>query len=334
MLHHAAVTYSHIPLWYYYEAPHDGSATALDVFLALNQAYFMGFFFLIAGYFTPGALDRKGVGRFVRDRLVRLGIPLLLFVIVVRAVVGIPGWSVSGLPYAEYYVLSWDPGPTWFLEVLLVFSLVYAVVRRLRPDAGARSRRTRCGAGGSWRSSWGWPSRRPCGGWWCPTAPTCRCWACRRRATCRSTPRCSSVGVLAYRRDWLSGLTRRAARWAWVAAVVAVPSRPAGVRAAPAGGRIATAVFEAVFATAHDHRAAGAVPRPVGGHGRWAPFLSANAFAVYVLHAVVITALGIALSGLVAPAIVKALVLGVLGLPLCWAFAAAVRALPGAKKVL
>ena len=146
VLHHAAVTYSHIPLWYYYEAPHDGSATALDVFLALNQAYFMGFFFLIAGYFTPGAVDRKGVGRFARDRLVRLGIPLLLFVIVVRAVVGIPGWSVSGLPYAEYYVLSWDPGPTWFLEVLLVFSLVYAVVRRFRPDAGARRGTAAAGA--------------------------------------------------------------------------------------------------------------------------------------------------------------------------------------------
>ena len=53
-----------------------------------------------------------------------------------------------------------------------------------------------------------------------------------------------------------------------------------------------------------------------------------------MLHAVVITALGIALSGLVAPAIVKAVVLGALGLPLCWAFAAVVRALPGAKKVL
>ena len=66
----------------------------------------------------------------------RLGIPLLLFVIVVRAVVGIPGWSVSGRSYAEYYVLSWDPGPTWFLEVLLVFSLVYALVRRLRPEPG------------------------------------------------------------------------------------------------------------------------------------------------------------------------------------------------------
>ena len=38
-----------------------------------------------------------------------------------------------------------------------------------------------------------------------------------------------TVGVLAYRRGWLTALTRRAGRWAWVAAVAAVvvlgPSR-------------------------------------------------------------------------------------------------------------
>jgi len=39
VLHHAAVTYSHIPLWYYYEAPHDDSATVLDVFLALDHSF-------------------------------------------------------------------------------------------------------------------------------------------------------------------------------------------------------------------------------------------------------------------------------------------------------
>ena len=76
------------------------------------------------------------------------------------------------------------------------------------------------------------------------------------------------------------------------------------------------------------HSAATARPRPVG------PVLSANAIAVYVLHAVVLTALGIVLSGLAAPAIVKALVLGPLGLPLCWAVAAAVQALPVSRKVL
>ena len=221
VLHHAAVTYSHIPLWYYYEAPHDGSATALDVFLALNQACFMGFFFLIAGYFTPGALDRKGVGRFVRDRLVRLGIPLLLFVIVVRAVVGIPGWSVSGLPYAEYYVLSWDPGPTWFLEVLLVFSLAYAVVRRFRPEPGPVAAQPLRGrwivafvvglavATALWRLVVPNGTYVPVLG--LPTASYLPQYAAM-----------FTVGVLAYRRDWFSGLTRRAGRWACGAAAAAI----------------------------------------------------------------------------------------------------------------
>ncbi len=39
----------------------------------------MGFFFLLAGYFTPAALERKGYARFIGDRFLRLGLPLLAF---------------------------------------------------------------------------------------------------------------------------------------------------------------------------------------------------------------------------------------------------------------
>jgi peptidoglycan/LPS O-acetylase OafA/YrhL len=328
VLHHAAVTYSHIPLWYYTETPHDGSATALDVLLAINQAYFMGFFFLIAGYFTPGAVDRKGVGRFVRDRLVRLGVPLLLFVILIRALVGIPGWSVSGMSYGEYYVLSWDPGPTWFLEVLLAFSLVYALVRRFRPEPGPVATRP---LRGRWIVAFV-TGLAVATGLWRLVVPNGTYVPILGLPTPGYLPQYAAmftVGVLAYRRDWLAGLSRRAGRWAWVAAGVAVVF---GLFAYAVNNEVGIAVFEAVFATAMVigllvlFRARFAAP--------WPPFLTANAFAVYVLHALVLTALGIALSGLVAPAIVKAVVLGALGLPLCWAFAAAVRALPGAKKVL
>ena len=133
VLHHAAVTYSHIPLWYYTSPPRTAPPPRWTCSSRSTRPTSWGSSSSSRATSRPGAVDRKGVGRFVRDRLVRLGIPLLLFVVVVRAVVGIPGWSVSGLPYAEYYVLSWDPGPTWFLEVLLAFSLVYAAVRRPRP---------------------------------------------------------------------------------------------------------------------------------------------------------------------------------------------------------
>ena len=39
----------------------------------------MGLFFLISGYFVPRAYDRKGATAFLKDRFRRLGIPLLLF---------------------------------------------------------------------------------------------------------------------------------------------------------------------------------------------------------------------------------------------------------------
>ncbi len=60
------------------------------VFLWVNAAFFMGLFFFLAGYFTPGAFDRKGPGVFLGDRWTRLGLPLLFGWI---AVAPLPGWA-------------------------------------------------------------------------------------------------------------------------------------------------------------------------------------------------------------------------------------------------
>src|SRR5271170_3762294 len=78
VLHHSAITYGAPGGWYYRELPTTASITGIlfTFFVSLNQAYFMGFFFLIAGYFTPASYDRKGPLRFAVDRLIRLGIPL------------------------------------------------------------------------------------------------------------------------------------------------------------------------------------------------------------------------------------------------------------------
>lgn len=46
----------------------------------------MGAFFLIAGYFSPGSFDRKGVGTFIKDKLIRLGIQLLVFYFVLSSI--------------------------------------------------------------------------------------------------------------------------------------------------------------------------------------------------------------------------------------------------------
>ncbi|SDM71941.1 hypothetical protein [Allokutzneria albata] len=55
VLHHTAITYSGIGLWYYTEKSTDGAvALGLTFFALINQAWFMGAFFLLAGHFTPG----------------------------------------------------------------------------------------------------------------------------------------------------------------------------------------------------------------------------------------------------------------------------------------
>src|SRR5579859_4418870 len=70
ILHHTAITYGAPGGWYYNELKPSGSVASLllTLFVATNQAYFMGFFFLLAGYFTPPSLERKGYGKFLGDR--------------------------------------------------------------------------------------------------------------------------------------------------------------------------------------------------------------------------------------------------------------------------
>jgi fucose 4-O-acetylase-like acetyltransferase len=80
IMHHLAITYGAAGSWYYQDTAKDTLTTVLlSILTATNQAFFMGFFFLISAYFTPGSYDRKGAGPFLRDRFLRLGIPLLIY---------------------------------------------------------------------------------------------------------------------------------------------------------------------------------------------------------------------------------------------------------------
>jgi len=53
-------------------------------FLAVNPAFFMGLLFLMAGYFTPSSYDRKGSDRFLADRVLWLGVTILIFIYLIN----------------------------------------------------------------------------------------------------------------------------------------------------------------------------------------------------------------------------------------------------------
>lgn len=85
IMFHLVITYAGTGSWYYREGREDLATGVLGAwFLTVNQAYFMGLFLLISAYFVPGSYDRKGAGKFLVDRLVRLGIPLALYSWVIR----------------------------------------------------------------------------------------------------------------------------------------------------------------------------------------------------------------------------------------------------------
>ena len=89
VLGHVAVSYGAEGDWYIHGK---GQVSPVAFILtlplmAIGAAFMMGLLFLIAGYFTPRSYDRKGPGPFLVDRLKQLGIPLLLFAIVINPII-------------------------------------------------------------------------------------------------------------------------------------------------------------------------------------------------------------------------------------------------------
>jgi glucan biosynthesis protein C len=105
----------------------------------------MGLLFLVAGLLTPPAFARKGPRLFVRDRILRLGLPLVAFIAVIDPLTDYIGHRAMGQADGFLdYLGTWirqdaDAGPAWFIAALLAFSLAYAAWRTAVPTrSGSR----------------------------------------------------------------------------------------------------------------------------------------------------------------------------------------------------
>ena len=139
---HATITYSHVGGWYINLPPEPPIETKIIFFLGEMhlQAFFMGLLFFVAGYFAAKSLQRRGTGAFLRERALRLGVPLFLYVTVIHPfiVYVINPWNAKfpalGQSYVEYFHSGQfvrSTGPLWFVEALLIFSIVLALASRL-----------------------------------------------------------------------------------------------------------------------------------------------------------------------------------------------------------
>jgi peptidoglycan/LPS O-acetylase OafA/YrhL len=355
ILHHTAITYGAPGGWFYNEL-YPSAATSsllLTLFVATNQAYFMGFFFLLAGYFTPASLERKGYARFIGDRFLRLGLPLIAFIFIigpftvamVAASKGKDFWSVFPYLWNHVVIIS---GPLWFAQALLMFSMGYCVWRATLGSPLSSSART--------------PATVPSFRWWLLGALGVGAVALAIRQFVPSGVNIIglqlgyfssytflfALGIAAWRYDWFHQLSWKHARPWVIGLVLTWPLMPLGIMLARAmygpgksnfsGGLSWTAILYAFWEpfVAWGLIAAWlllfrAYMNQPSAFWSW---LNRRAYAVYIIHPPVLVGVSLLLHPWAAPALLKFGVTGALACIATWLVADPLVRIPGVRRIV
>jgi fucose 4-O-acetylase-like acetyltransferase len=138
---HTATAYLGGSDWYYMDRTTSKVWTTAFFPAYVISAFALGPLFMVAGWFSAQSLAHKGAGGFARSRLLRLGVPLIIFIFVIDRLAAYLGDRGRGFhpSLADYWGLPpqdggpYSTGALWFVAALLAFSLAYALLRRLHP---------------------------------------------------------------------------------------------------------------------------------------------------------------------------------------------------------
>ena len=307
-------------------------AAILGPLFTIDRSFFMSLFFLISGFFSAASYDAKGGRAFVRSRLLRLGLPVVVWALLMIPlqlfVFGAPGGGAKAWPI--------DVGHLWFLEHLLLFSLVYALWRGIRgsrtPAVVTEARPPR-----TWAILAFAILLAPISGLIRIPFPVDR-WVYLLgffRVAFADVPRDLAffvLGLIAYRRQWLSRFSSRAGR-AWLAVAVLLAALIAiydlGLHdvvpiGEPAWGTLYV-FWESVFCCAACIGLLVLFRDKVTAHGRLAAALSRSQYAAYIVHVPVILAFQYAALQATLPPLAKFVLVTLASIPATFAVAYAVR---------
>ena len=352
---HATDTYSPFGNWYYTDRSQTTLTTALifGSYQSVLQAFFMALLFFVAGFFAAPSYDRKGSARFVRDRCIRLGVPTVIYMLIVGPLTQYflsRTWGTGGFAHQWFLhlcdgqVLS-ETGPMWFAAVLLVFSLLYACFR--------------ASTGFAVEFEGALPSGNAIGGFIASMACATfivRIFISEDVAVLNVHPGdlpqyilMFSAGIAAHRHRWLESLSTRsgmglalgllAPSCALFVILLAYGGAIRGDTARYAGGfnivSLGKSVWESLVCVGASLAIVVGYRRVFNRQGKLARLLSENAFAVYLFHPPAIIGLAILLHEVAFPPLLKAALLTVAAVFVTFSLAALVlRRIPLLRRML
>ena len=125
----------------------------LDLFCAWQDVCLMSLMYFLSGLFVWPSLVRKGSGAFLTDRLLRIGLPMIVVILVLMPIAYYPTYLVSAAdPGVAAYWRAWQAlgfwpcGPQWFLWQLLAMGALAAGLYKVWPRFGEHLGRMASGA--------------------------------------------------------------------------------------------------------------------------------------------------------------------------------------------
>lgn len=344
---HAATGYVVDVGWYYEERTgSEAWQVALTVPAFLGGLFALGPLFFVAGFFSAASLGRKGPRDFAVGRLLRLGVPLVVFTYLIDPVADYIGHRAVGDPaslpdHLANRTGARDTGPMWFVAVILLFSLGYAAWRHRRPAGGggaAPLTRNLVGAIGAIALLsflvWQWSSLVD------------ESWYNLKWAQWPQGGVMFLLGVCAQERSWLEDLgPRTAARLGWTAVgALCVLLALAGyalavddVAVIAGSANLPTFLFawcDGAIAVAGGLWLVATLRRRQPPTSWWRAAAARSSYATYVIHPLVLVALMVLLRGWAVLPETKLLVVAPLGVVAAFATGFALTRLPGVRSLL
>ena len=353
ILHHTAIVYGGSGGWPLIDTPTDEiSPIFLIMFNAINQTFFMSLFFMLSGYFVPRSFEKKGVGKFLADRFIRLGIPMLFFIMVISPFMG---WmirnfakeqpvSIIDIFISGFKRIRWDIGPLWFLEVLLIFSCIFVLFRLILKKKFS-----------PYKDSF--PSNKAViisilfisiGTFivriWYPVGTHFHVFQLGHYFHYAF---CFWLGILVYRGKWFEKITNSQAKGWKITAIITVLIFPFMMAFIVVTGdkveyylggfswkSLLISVWDSIACLSIIISILSIFQNKFKDQGKLAKWMSPNFYIAYILHQPVIVVVTIPFLYVTIPSPVKFFIVGIISIFLCFFIGSIIRVIPGTKRVL